>query len=201
MKLLLLLIPVAVIALFQQPAGAQAASPPKAQAAEGDTSTIATSAAVMTTYATRQLRSGEVLELLILWRGTPGWFTRGGLASSSGGLSGDNWRHRFSQGGLEFEAALDLKTRIASVQGQLVKLGKANVILVDDVDSPRGTRVAGTLTVDASLGKESGPLRIFPVLARSKEIRDFLRCDTELPQERLQERLAPVCARILELAK
>jgi hypothetical protein len=199
MKLLLMLIAAAVSSFSQKPAGAQAA--PKAPAAEGDTATIAISAAVMTTYATRQLPSGEVLELLILWRGTPGWFTRGGLASSSGGLSGDNWRHRFSQGGLEFEAALDLKTRIASVQGQLVKLGKANVILVDDVDSPRGTRVAGTLTVDASLGKESGPLRILPVLARSKEIRDYLRCDTELSVERLQERLAPVCARILELAK
>ena len=200
MNSLLVLTAAAAIALSQPPAG-KAPPPPKAQASEGDTSTMATSAAVMTTYAIRQRPSGEVLELLILWRGTPGWFTRGRSASSSGGLSGDNWRHRFSQGGLEFEAALDFKTRTASVQGQLVKLGKANVVLVDDVDSPRGTRVAGTLTVDASLGKESGPLRILPVLARSKEIRDYLRCDTELSVQRLQERLAPVCARILELAK
>ena len=89
----------------------------------------------------------------------------------------------------------------ASIQGEIIKLGGANVILVDGVDSQRGARLAGTLTVDARLGEGSGPLRIVPVLARSKEVRDYLRCDTELSDERLQQRLAPVCASILELAK
>ena len=130
-----------------------------------------TSAVVMTTFVTRVTPSGDALELIILWRGTPGWFTGGRSSSSSGGTSNDGWRHRFSQGDLEFEAALDFKTRIANVQGQIVKLGSANVILVDGVDSPKGARVAGTLTVDARLGDGDGPLRILPVLARSKEIR------------------------------
>jgi hypothetical protein len=198
---LLVLTAAALLAVSQRPAGAQTAPPSKPPAAEGDSGTFATSAAVMTTYATRRLPSGEALELVILWRGTPGWFTRGRASSSSGGVTKDGWRHRFSQGGLEFEAALDFKTRNASIQGEIIKLGGANVILVDSVDSLRGARVAGTLTVDARLGEGSGYLRILPVLARSKEIRGYLRCDTELADERLQQRLAPVCASILELAK
>ena len=182
--------------------GAQQTPPPQPPGGQGGGGgTTPTSAAVMTTFVTRVTPSGDALELIILWRGTPGWFTGGRLSSSSGGTSKDGWRNRFSQGGLEFEAALDFKTRIANVQGQIIKLGGANVILVDGVDSPKGARVAGTLTVDGRLGDGDGPFRILPVLARSKEIRDYLRCDTALAEERLQERLAPVCARILELAK
>jgi hypothetical protein len=202
MKSLFLLAAAALIVTCSRVADAQQAPPPRPPGAEGGGGgTMPTSAVVMTTFVTRVTPSGDALELIILWRGTPGWFTGGRSSSSSGGTSNDGWRHRFSQGDLEFEAALDFKTRIANVQGQIIKLGSANVILVDGVDSPKGARVAGTLTVDARLGDGDGPLRILPVLARSKEIRDYLRCDTALSEERLQERLAPVCARILELAR
>jgi hypothetical protein len=103
-------------------------------------------------------------------------------------------------GGVSLTLRMNQQTRTVWVQDKPVALGTANAILVDLVDSPQGPQVVRTLTVDATLGDENSPARIFPILARSKDLLDYLQCDTKLPDERLHERLAPLCARIRELA-
>jgi hypothetical protein len=158
---------------------------------------MAVSASVMASYFVRHAGAGDALELVVLWRGTPGWFATGGPSGSSGGGGGTIWRHRFRDGGHEFEIVHDVATRTAIVAGITVKLGEANVVFVDEVDSPGGPRVGGTLTVNAQLGEERGPGRVLPVLGQSQEIREYLRCGTPLPDPKWQPFLAPVCARIL----
>jgi hypothetical protein len=138
---------------------------------------------------------------MILWRGAPGWYAKGERSGSSGGGGKGAWHHRFYQAGLEFEMSLDFASRIAVVQGKEVPLHDANIILVDHVDSPNGPQVVGVIKVDGTIAEDvgfyRGPYRIIPALGRSKQVRDFLRCDTALPDPRMQERIAPICLAIM----
>jgi hypothetical protein len=85
------------------------------------------------------------LQLLILWRGTPGWFMRGREGSSSGGGgstgpgSGMTFSHWISQGGVNLNVRFDPAARKVWIQDAEIALSDANVVLVDGVDSPAGT--------------------------------------------------------------
>lgn len=193
---LLLLAPASVAA--QPPAPVR---PPDSKG--GESGTMPTSASVMTTFLISKGGSTETLELIVLWRGTPGWFATQSSSGSGGrvgsGTGGGVWRERIQRGEHELEVSFTFATRTAIVQGKEVSLRDANAILVDRVDSPAGPRVVGTLKVDARLGSEPGPAAILPVLGRSREILEYLRCDVPLPDARMQERLAPICQRILSV--
>ena len=157
-----------------------------------------TSASVMVTSRTRSVGDGQELELLILWRGTPGWWANGGK-SSSGGRSGGRgtWSHRFSDGGYAFEISGDTDARTADILGKTYDLTKGNAILIDGVDSPGGPRVVGTLALDPRLPNGGDPKQILRLLGRVKELREYLRCETPLPNPAPQARLAPLCALLL----
>jgi hypothetical protein len=137
------------------------------------------------------------LELLVVWRGTPGWFAKGGKSGSQGSGSGSTWSHRFSDGGYSFELSGNTNARTADVLGKTYDLTKSNAILIDGVDSPDGPRIAGTLMFDPRLPNGSDPNQRLMLIGRSKELRDYLRCDTVLPDPSMQARLAPLCALIL----
>jgi len=110
------------------------------------------SATVIGTYVTR---NGE-LTLIVLWRGTPGWFSRGGSGNSSGGGGsssagrdvGSVW---FTYGGKSFSVEFDYTARIARLLEQEIRLPETNVVLVDDVDSVSGARIVGRQWVDPKL--------------------------------------------------
>ncbi len=150
------------------------------------------------------------LELLVLWRGTPGWFLR--PASGGGSVSFENTveyprpgrdasrpeqargalagRRRGStvtirQGSVLLELRFDPESAIVYVQEHLVRLNEDNVVLVDDVDGPDGPQVAGTLRIDPgfTVGRsDEPPFDGFEVLLqRSEELLGFLRCDVPLP--------------------
>jgi hypothetical protein len=158
------------------------------------------SAATKVTYRIRSEGSKETLDLLVLWRGSPGWFARGGPSGSSGISGRDEWSMEDHDGGVSLTLRMNQQTRTVWVQDKPVALGTANTILVDLVDSPQGPQIVRTLTVDATLGDGNVPDRILPVLARSMDLLYFMRCDTRLPDARVHERLAPLCARIQDLA-
>ena len=126
------------------------------------------------------------LELLVLWRGTPGWFLR--PASGGGSVSFEDTveyprpgrdtsrpeqaralagRRRGStvtirQGSVLLELRFDPESAIVYVQGHLVRLNEDNVVLVDDVDGPAGPQVAGTLRIDQEVveGEPAGVRRV-----------------------------------------
>jgi hypothetical protein len=99
-------------------------------------------------------------------------------------------------GGLEFNTSYDLQTRIAKVQGQDVELKDANMILVDNVDSPNGPRVVETMTVDARALEPASPFHIQSVLKRSPKLVAYLRCDARLPDPGIQRVMDIVCGQV-----
>jgi hypothetical protein len=143
------------------------------------------------------------LQLLILWRGTPGWFLRGGGGSGSGGGgsmgpgSGMIFSHWISQGGVNLTLRFDPAARKVWIQDREIALDDANVVLVDGVDVPAGPQVVRTLRIDPEYETTMEPppyavpgrgpqLRARPVpvhtfIRRSPELIEFLQCDTPPP--------------------
>ena len=107
--------------------------------------------AVMT-WMTRYGSDGvHTLDLIVVWRGNPGWFMRGSHQSTSGGGSAGTVRQTLRYGDLQLEVAFQSTKRTADIQGKVVELGDANVILVDHVDSAEGPRVVSTLRIDGEV--------------------------------------------------
>ena len=88
----------------------------------GDTSTsrVASPTVVASWMAHQNNVDGKSTTLLVLWRGTPGWFTKGGGGSSGSGASaggggGSHGYQHMSEGGLTFMMEFDYDKRIAKI--------------------------------------------------------------------------------------
>lgn len=130
------------------------------------------------------------LELLVLWRGTPGWFRKsgGGASGSGGGGSmgagpGPMIRSAWvSQGGVNLSVRFDPVARTAWIQDAEIAMNDANVVLVDDVDSSAGPRVVRTLRIDpAYQTTPATPAMAQLFIRRSPELVEFLQCGVSVP--------------------
>ena len=147
-----------------------------------------------------------MLELLVLWRGAPGWFMRGGgSSSSSSGAAGANETrfHSISQGGVSLNLRFEPKSRRLWILDEEVTLNDANVVLVDGVDEPGGLQVVGTLRIEPAFdaatdlppGMPSGPPGarrpgVVPAqtfIRRAPELIAFLQCDARAPNASANE--------------
>lgn len=182
---------------------AQGPPPPRRLPRPGTTATSSATQVIspvaLLTWVTRYGSDGvHVLDLVVLWRGTPGWFLRGSNRRSSGGGSGESFHSTITYGGLDLQLDLQYQTRVAQIQGKSVQLGDANVILVDNVDLGDELKVVNTLRVDPELPQsDSGYPRVDAVLGRSPEIVSFLRCDARMPDGRAQAMIDSICAQVL----
>jgi len=138
------------------------------------------------------------LQLLILWRGSPGWFRQGGGSGGGGSMGGPHPTIRsewISQGGVNLTVRFDPAARKVWIQDEEIVLDDANVVLVDGVDSPAGPEVVRTLRIDpeyettmvpapygGSMGRgrqmrpQPTPAQTF--IRRSPELVEFLQCAT-----------------------
>jgi len=146
------------------------------------------SATVISTYVAR---NGE-LALLVLWRGSPGWYSRGGGNSSSsggGGLPGQEvGSFSLTYGGRTLSIDFNYSAGLARLLDQEISLADTNVVLVDDVDGPSGARIVDRRRVDPTLPQVSNPaLRTMEddpaitVIRRAPELGAFLQCDVPVP--------------------
>jgi hypothetical protein len=170
----------------------------------GASSTQPISQVAAATWTTSTDRAGQhTLQLLVVWRGQPGWFLGGRnsgssrTAGSSGG-SGRTFSATQQYGDITLRVQFDPATRAADIQGKRIDLGDHNVALIDDIDVAGPLKVAGLLRVDAAMpmANERWP-DIEALIARSAELVTFLRCDSPPSNE---QRLAPFalfCERIL----
>jgi len=185
-------------------ASAGRAESPQAESVEGSSGSRLVSPSVVATWIVRKEAHGtSQLELLVLWRGTPGWFMRAGSEESSNSDSiqsteddrgGGTVVEQLSYGGLRLELEFDRGKRTARVQNHDVGLESANVILVDEVDAVDGPQIAGSLHVDPSFASE--PAEVEAIVRRSPEIYEFLRCDASVPDANTQEVIETLCARM-----
>lgn len=139
------------------------------------------------------------LELLVLWRGSPGWWETPGIRSGTSVDSPIGGQSRLviqsvSIGGRILELQFDPQTREARLQTQVVALGESNVLLVDAVDSAAGPRIVGRVRVEPVF-EESGTA-VDALVRQSPELVDFLRCDAAMADPNLQEMMARRCAQI-----
>jgi hypothetical protein len=150
---------------------------------------------VATWIARRDDSASSVLDLLVLWRGTPGWFTKGEAAREQtfGDQSGRTTLHLF-RGGINLELTFDPQRQTAELQGKAVDLRDRNVILVDGVDMAGGLKVVGTDSVDPRL--TGSPVRIQEVLRRSEKLVTFLRCHERLADAKLQAMMDLLCSQV-----
>jgi hypothetical protein len=139
------------------------------------------------------------LELLVLWRGSPGWWETPGIRSGMSGGSAVGGQSRLvtqsvSIGGRTLELQFDPQTREARLETQVFELGGSNVLLVDDVDSVTGPRIVGSVRVE-SLFEQSGN-GVDAIVRQSPELVAFLRCDAAMADPNMQELTARRCAQI-----
>lgn len=169
----------------------------------GGTSTSRTASPTVFASWTSQWSNadGTAVTLLVLWRGSsPGWFAKGASggssSSSGGGSSGPDGTYRayqtFTAGGRTFELELDLGRKVVKILNQEISLQAANVILVDDADSPSRARIVGTRWVDPSReGQSAGPDAIADVVKRTPALLEYLRCDL-VPDDPLIKKMMPI---------
>lgn len=148
------------------------------ESSSGGTSVI--SPVVMASWFTARAPNGvEQLELLVLWRGMPGWFLDPGGSGGSGGGSAPHstWITRI-HGNRTLTLALDYDSTkgLAVVQGTPLELARNNVLFVDDVDSPAGPRVTRMIRIAPAMPGSAGQIGL--VLREAPEIMSFLRCDS-----------------------
>ncbi len=141
--------------------------------------TMPVSDSVVAMYAGQPVEPGmQRLQLLVLWRGEPGWFGRSGSRGGSGG-NGDFYSIRSEHGGVELQADIDFRTERITVLGQAFDLRTSNIILIDGVGGQ--PRVVGTLGVQAQVQvvNQTGTsfFSYLSALFEQPEIKTFLRCD------------------------
>jgi hypothetical protein len=126
------------------------------------------------------LTRGGQLVLLVLWRGTPGWYWRANGGSGGGGGTGDRMFQDVREGGLTFRIAYDFASGTAQIAGQPIVLAATNVALVDAVDGPSGPVIVARRRTDPSVSEPLHPEA--EVIRRHADLYEFLQCDLLLPR-------------------
>ena len=143
------------------------------------------------------------LDLLVLWRGSPGWFFRGAGTAGGGDAHGGfgQWQatHWMTYGDLTL--TLDLKstskdfdpaTTFVTILDREIALHDTNVVLIDAADSG-SPMIVGTRYVDPRF---SGADAVAAIVKRTPELFEFLRCDVTLPDANQQAMMALICGQM-----
>ena len=159
------------------------------------TQTRIVSPTVVATWIKRVYPDRETLDLLVLWRGTPGWFLKGERRGSSGGATQTVVTEQVNYGGLGLQVEFDKQKLTAVVQRRVIDLKpNLNVLLVDRVDSSNVDLTIEPLSIEARVPSRDPQLEL--LLQRSSRIVEFLQCDVKLPVARDQRAAERVCQNI-----
>ena len=166
------------------------------------TSRVASPTVVASWMSHENYVDGNATTLLVLWRGTPGWFSKGGRGSGSGagggaGPSGSFAYQYVSEGGLTFTMAFDHDKRIVKILDQEISLKDVNVVLVDFVDRTNGPTIVGSRWVDPAPPEQPSAVDpIAAVIKRTPELFDYLRCDLSLPDPVMKVFMPIICGQM-----
>jgi hypothetical protein len=142
------------------------------------------SSTVLAAYCGHRAGDDEMLDLLIAWRGEPGWFLRrAGTSGTSGSRRfGAGMKGRVSQSEtyngviIAFDADFDAGT--VAIGDVTVSLKDVNAILIDRVEVDEARRMTTTrIAPRLPLGEDVNLV----MARRSHEFRQFLRCEVPMP--------------------
>jgi hypothetical protein len=154
-------------------------------------SRILSPTAVVTWLAELRNGGGAQLDLLVIWRGNPGWFLRGNRSGSTTG-TGSALTAEETFGDVVLKVRLEPDKRRAWVQNTEVSLRNGeNVILVDRVDTPDEVTIVGTRAIDSHIPEV--PVRVERMPGITKDLVDFLRCDLRLPDPTISAFVMVAC--------
>jgi hypothetical protein len=168
------------------------------------TSRIASPAVVASWTSHENVADGSMTTLLVLWRGAPGWFAKGGRGGSGGGSgagSGQSGLYAYqyiSQGGLTFMLEFDYSKGTVRILNEVLSLKDVNVVLVDFVDSGGGAAIVGWRWIEPGppappIVPGAAPDPVAGVIRRSPELFDYLRCDLRVPDAAMNAMVSIVC--------
>jgi uncharacterized protein (TIGR02246 family) len=132
-------------------------------------------------------------DLVVVWRGAPGWLA-GRRGGSGGGGSGRAFHSSDTFGDVQLDVDLDFTTRVAHVGGHRVALGSNNVVLIDRADERGRSTVARVLSIDGEL---TGTPEISALIARAPDVVDYIRCDAKRPTPTPLDDAADWCAPLI----
>ena len=142
------------------------------------------SSTVVSTFCGHRQGDNEIVDLLILWRGKPGWFQSKGTGSGGSGGSrkfgaGTNGVVSQSQSYGEVTIAFhaDFDTNSATIGQSTIKLDRINTIVVDDVE--RDWHITNTRWTDPALPLV-GDWNLM-LATRSREFVRDLQCNIPMP--------------------
>jgi len=172
----------------------QSQGPPPGVPAHSSTSRIISPTVVATTMV-RILDGANSLNLMVLWRGSNGWFLKPGARGSSGGQRGGTHYASLRYAEVDLLAEFDVEPRQIRIQSNpaTLKPADANVILVDEVDGPN-LRVVATLKIDPTMTPDK---QIEPLLKSSPEIVKFLQCDQKVENPGIQSMVERICQSVM----
>ena len=181
------------------PAG-RVQTPAAAQEESAATPTQILSPSVIAAWVTERTgNEPERLELLVLWRGSPGWYLKVPGGGVTGGQSSGRYSQTITYAGRTLTVSFEPATRTAVVDGRRIDLGDDNVVLLDGADSAAGTQVVKTMRVPRTL--PGSAVQIGPVIARVPELMTFLRCDALPADGRGRGYFATLCLQNLGTAR
>jgi hypothetical protein len=143
------------------------------------------SATVVATFCGHRQDANEMLDLLIVWRGSPGWFQNrhfggggGGFNKFGGGTRGYVAMHQaYGDVTISFDADFDANT--VTIGDQTVALGGMNTIVVDKVDRPGVHQISATRRTAPRLPL-GGDVNLI-LVRRSRDLLHDLQCDIPMP--------------------
>jgi len=152
---------------------------------------------VFATWLTERIGNGPIqLRLLVLWRGTPGWyFVPGGISDSSDGAR----THQTIEYG-DIRLTLDYGAGDAvAINGREVHLGTDNVVYVDDVDAPAGARVVRTSRIVSKLPGSAGQIGL--AIRDVPDLVAYLKCDARASDAQRQMMIEKLAACVVSLGR
>jgi hypothetical protein len=156
------------------------------------------SSTVVSIYCGHREGDDEMLDLLVLWRGTPGWFNRAGGRGSSGGSSGvgagrgtKGFAYQYSTyGDITIGVDLNFDANTAKIGEEVFALDSVNIVFIDGVGEPGGGRVYDTRWIEPKLPLVGDPNVL--IAQRSREVVNYLRCDIPMPAPQTTTRMPPI---------
>jgi hypothetical protein len=149
------------------------------------------SSTVVATFCGHREGDAEMLDLLILWRGQPGWFQRR-LTGSTGSrgehtipfsnVANGRSSEYSTYNDVTFGYEADFDLRAATVEKTAIDLDEVNTILVDHVDAAAARRIVDRRRLSPRLPLV-GDYNLFAI-RRSRLLVTFLQCDIPMPLPR-----------------
>ena len=168
------------------------------------------SSTVVLAYCGHRAGDEEVLDLLIAWRGKPGWFQQRGMGRSGGGgrrtfavgvngRPGTGLKGRVSDYAtyndvtIAFDADFDAGT--VAIGDETVPLKGVNALLIDQVDGAGAAAAPARFWIEPRLPL-GGDVHL-ALARRSRQLRQFLRCDIPMPAATMpQPPVITVCEKL-----